>query len=88
MQNDLGEKIEQAFPGDAVQVMGIPSLPEPGDELFSVSNEIKANFFIQKKKSEAQSSIRKDQKGKEKDLDTKIKFKNRREKKGFCRGVT
>lgn len=51
MQNDLGEKIDKAFPGDAVQIMGIPSLPDPGDGLFEVSNEVKANFLLQKKKS-------------------------------------
>lgn len=36
MQNDKGENVESIYPGDAVQIRGIPKIPNPGDELLGV----------------------------------------------------
>lgn len=36
--DDRGENLKQAFPGDAVQIVGIPFVPAPGDIVFEVEN--------------------------------------------------
>ena len=36
MKNDRGKNIETVYPGDAVQIKGIPKIPNPGDELLVV----------------------------------------------------
>ena len=50
MQNDLGQEIIKAFPGDAVQIKGVPSVPQPGDYIFSAENERNAAILLKKKK--------------------------------------
>lgn len=34
MQDDMGNPVLQAFPGDAVQIIGIPNIPNAGDYVF------------------------------------------------------
>lgn len=36
MLNDRGEVVLEAYPGDAVQIVGIPFVPAPGDVVFEV----------------------------------------------------
>lgn len=32
--DDLGQNLKEALPGDAVQIVGIPFVPSPGDIVF------------------------------------------------------
>ena len=34
MQDDAGNSLEVAYPGDAVQLLGIPCIPNAGDFIF------------------------------------------------------
>ena len=42
--------LKEAFPGDAVQIVGIPFIPAPGDVVFEVENEKMARFMLEKNK--------------------------------------
>jgi hypothetical protein len=36
MYDDKGNQLKQAFPGDAVQILGIPNVPAAGDFIYEV----------------------------------------------------
>ena len=50
MQDDSGRELKEAFPGDAVHILGIPSIPTAGDFIYEVEDEIKAKYITSKKK--------------------------------------
>ena len=85
LQNDHGKNLDIAFPGDAVQIVGIPCIPNAGDYVFEAENEKKAKFIIEKRKEQAKA----EQTNKQNEgvvATSKIKLKGRREKKKFGRG--
>ena len=38
MHDDSGRELKEAMPGDAVQVIGIPSIPTAGDFIYEVES--------------------------------------------------
>lgn len=89
--DDKGENLTEAAPGDAVQVVGIPFIPAPGDIVFEVENDKKAKFMLSQnvaKIYEAERSIKSEQK---QITNSKIHFQKSREgkkqKRAFCRGI-
>lgn len=50
MKDDSGNNINEAFPGSAVQIMGMLSIPKAGDYLYQVEHEKKGKFIIMKRK--------------------------------------
>jgi len=61
MHDDSGRELKEAYPGDAVQIIGIPSIPTAGDFIYEVESEAKANFITTKKKQVMAESAMKDQ---------------------------
>lgn len=49
MQDDSGKELKEARPGDAVQIIGIPSVPTAGDFIYEVEDENKARYIIDRK---------------------------------------
>jgi|LakMenEpi03Aug12_release.lakeMendotaPanAssembly.Ray.scaffolds.fasta_scaffold205251_1 hypothetical protein len=49
------------MPGDAVQIIGIPSVPVAGDFIYEVSDENKARFITSKRKQISTEEIKKQQ---------------------------
>lgn len=56
--DDRGEVLSEAFPGDAVQVVGIPFIPAPGDIIFEVENDRMAKFMLDKNISKSYETER------------------------------
>lgn len=50
MQDDNGNTLSEAKPGDAVQILGIPSIPAAGDFVYQVEDDNKAKYIISKRK--------------------------------------
>ena len=44
--DDRGEMLKEAYPGDAVQITGIPFVPLPGDQIFEVDSNEKAQMIL------------------------------------------
>ena len=44
--DDRGARLKQAGPSTPVEVLGLPSLPEPGDQLLGVSDSLKAQSIV------------------------------------------
>lgn len=87
---DRGENLVEAFPGEAVQIVGIPFIPSPGDNVFEVENEKKAQFLLTKKKMKEFESEKSEVKAPQ-SLKANMKFEKsrsgRKEKRAFHRGV-
>lgn len=47
--NDRGEKVEKAGPGTPVEILGLSSVPEPGNELFVVKDEKEARKIAEER---------------------------------------
>lgn len=50
MHDDAGKTLTEAKPGDAVQIIGIPSIPSAGDFVYEVEDENKAKYIVTKRK--------------------------------------
>ena len=50
IQDDSGNQLNKANPGDAVQVLGIPTIPTAGDFVYEVEDESKAKYIKAKRK--------------------------------------
>ena len=50
MHDDMGNALSEAHPGDAVQIIGIPSIPAAGDFIYEVEDEEKARFITARRK--------------------------------------
>jgi translation initiation factor IF-2 len=44
--DDRGARLKQAGPATPVEVLGLPSLPEPGDQLLGVTDSLKAQSIV------------------------------------------
>ena len=44
--DDRGARLKEAGPSTPVEVLGLPSLPEPGDQLLGVSDSLKAQSIV------------------------------------------
>jgi translation initiation factor IF-2 len=44
--DDRGARLKQAGPATPVEVLGLPSLPEPGDQLLGVADSLKAQSIV------------------------------------------
>jgi len=44
--DDRGARLKQAGPSTPVEVLGLPSLPEPGDQLLGVTDSLKAQSIV------------------------------------------
>lgn len=50
MKDDSGRTLTQGFPGDAIQVVGIPVVPKAGSIVYEVKDQKRAKFILSKKK--------------------------------------
>jgi len=50
MTNSLGERVKEAGPSDPVEVLGLPEVPNVGDELFAVADEKTARELTEERR--------------------------------------
>ena len=46
LSDDRGNRLKQAEPATPVELLGLPSLPEPGDQLLAVTDSLKAQSIV------------------------------------------
>jgi translation initiation factor IF-2 len=46
LSDDRGQRLKQAGPATPVELLGLPSLPEPGDQLLAVTDSLKAQSIV------------------------------------------
>ena len=61
MHDDMGVPLGEAHPGDAVQIVGIPSIPAAGDFIYEVESEEKARFIAARKRQIATNEVKESQ---------------------------
>ena len=59
MHDDAGKTLTEAKPGDAVQIIGIPSIPSAGDFVYELEDENKAKYIVTKRKQMSSQSLQK-----------------------------
>lgn len=81
--NDRGEYLEKGLPGDAVELVGFKDVPDCGTLIFEVENEGKAKYVVEKRLKRE-----KEYETKEVMESSKIKIKNKREKRLLYSGFS
>lgn len=79
MLDDKGNNLKEAYPGDAVQIIGIPSVPAAGDFVYEVDSEVKARHIASKRKLINSSVLQNEQdKSTVKTAKIKLDYKSRK----------
>ena len=50
IKDDSGNVLDNGYPGDAVEIIGIPIVPQAGCIVYEVKDEKRAKFILSKKK--------------------------------------
>jgi len=85
IKNDLGESMDKALPGWAVQIGGLKDLPENGDPFIVVEDESKARTIARLREMNTQG-FELDDANKKQIKGSKIKFSNSKERRKFHSG--
>lgn len=85
IKDDKGNSLTSASPSYAVELSGLKELPEGGDVMFVINNEIHAKYIASRRKAKKKSKINM------KDIivgetSPKLKFETKREKRKFYSG--
>lgn len=84
IKDDKGQLLKEAYPSYAVEIIGMKELPKAGDAFFSVESDLEAKLICQRKEISSELNANPGQEIVAKQ--SKIKFKNRKEKMQFHSG--